>query len=193
MNWFVTSTPTTTNGAVDVQAVDSWVGNTYYPSFLTQGEGIDLRIEMQQILYGSPTRVPKGHWVILRKYDFTTASEYYHKATKEGIGGPAYAYQDILLRTRRVPVAKATDQLTPLKAGIEIGDNYIYYFTFDVNPKIGWHIMELDLSDHSTVPDINTVTISSDRYLIKRIHPYRLEHGNIQYWLVSAEYDEVSY
>lgn len=191
MNWFVHQTPTTSQGAVDVQSVDSWVNNTFYPSFLSQGEGIDLRIEMQQILYGSSTRLPKGHWVIYRRYDRCAPSQYYKRSTKEGVGGPAYRYTDILLRTRRVPLAKGSDSLNILKAGADIGDTYIYYFTYDLNPSRGDHIMELVLNDHSSRP--TEIVFSEDRYLIKRIHPYRLENGNIQYWIVNAEYDEVSY
>lgn len=192
MNWFPSQT-STTNGAVNVSSVDTWVQSTFYPSFITQGEGIDLRIEMQQILYGSSTRVPKGHWIVLRKYDFCSPSSNYHQATKEGVGGPAYNYEDILLRTRRVPLSKGSDSLTALKAGMDIGDRYIYYFTYDVSPKRGWHIMEIEWDNHAITPDVDTVPLSDDRYLIKRVHPYRLENGNVQYWIVNAEYDEVSY
>lgn len=193
MDWVRYQTPTTTAGAVDVPAVDTWVHSSFYPSFITQGEGIDLRIEMQQILYGSASRLPKGHWVVLRKYDFCSTSSNYHQPTKEGVGGPAYNYEDILLRTRRVPLSRGSDSLTALKAGMDIGDRYIYYFTYDVNPQRGWHIMELELNDHSTIPTLGNVTYSQDRYQIKRIHPYRLENGNVQYWIVNAEYDEVNY
>lgn len=192
MNWF-NNTTVLNNGAIDVQSVDTWVSTSFYPNFVSQGEGIDLRIEMQSILYGSSGRVPKGHWVILRKYDFCSPSSNYHQATKEGIGGPAYEYEDILLRTRRVPLAKGSDQLTSLKAGVDIGDRYIYYFTYDVNPRRGWHIMELELNDHSSIPSLANITYSDERYKIHRVHPYRLENGNVQYWAVNAEYDEVSY
>lgn len=184
MQWYNDTTTTST---------DNWISNTFYSGLSTQGEGIDLRQEMSFLLYGNPPRSPKGHWIIYRRYDRTRPSKYYKKSTKEGVGGPAYEYTDSLVRTRRVPLDKNGNPLDPLKAGMDIGDKYCYYFTYDVNPKRGDHIIEVSLNDHSITPNVDTVELSEERYLIKRTHGYRLENGNIQYWIVSCDYDEIRY
>ena len=185
MNWVKTPS--------SVTSTDDWVASSFYPFTASQGEGIDLRLEMYHLLYGSTSRLPKGHWIVYRRYLRNQPSEYYNRSTKEGVGGPAYKYEDTLLRTRRVPLAKGSDSLTALKAGIDIGDSYIYYFTYDVNPSRGDHIMEIELNDHSSKPNLSTLAYSDERYLVKRIHPYRLENGNVQYWIVNCEYDEIRY
>lgn len=172
--------------------VDTWVQDTFYQGLTHQGEGIDLRIEMHAILYGGLGRVPKGHWIIMRKYDRTQPSQYYDKETHEGVRGPAFQYSDSLLRTRQVPVSKRTEQILPTPPGMDISDSYIYYFEYTVNPKIGDDILELDLPNNRPVPTISSVT-PIDRYTIERTHPYRLENGNIQYWMVLAKHNEVTY
>jgi hypothetical protein len=194
MNWFTTSSTTTTSDPnTSAQNVDSWISNTIYPGLSTQGEGIDLRQEMRWLLYGNPPfRTPKGHWVIYRRYDRCRPSSNFNKYTREGVHGPAYEYTDTLLRTRRLPMDAKGNPLTSLKAGYDEGDRYVYYFEYTINPKLGDHIIELSWANHSLTPNINTVGMI-DRYLVKRVHDYRLENGNIQYWIVSSEYDEVSY
>lgn len=180
MKWIADSTTT-----------DNYINTNIYGD-LGQAEGIDLRIEMHSILYGGLGKVAKGHWVLLRKYDRTKPSAYYKKAQHEGVKGPAYEYTDYTLKTRRVPVSKSTEKLFPLKSGLDIEDSYIYYFEYTVNPRVGDDILELSWSDHSVQPTAATVKIL-DKYKIERTHPYRLEHGNVQYWLAVAKNDEVNY
>lgn len=181
------------NWMADAAATDNFLNQSLY-SGLGQGEGIDLRIELNRLLYGTISKPPKGHWVVLRKFDSSSLSTSYNKYTHEGVGGPAYNYTDVILRTRRVPVSKRSDELEPMKVGVNIGDNYIYYFEWTVNPKIGYEILELDPTfNHSTTnPNLNNVSFH-DKYTIKRVHPYRQEHGNIQYWAVVAEFDQVRF
>lgn len=184
MNW----TSSVTNS-------DNYINKTVYNSVATQGEGIDLRTEMNWLLYGKntfPIRKPKGHWVIYRRYDLSSKSSNYSVRTHEGVGGPAYNYSDSLLRTRRVPTMKAGIPQDVTKAGIDIGDKYVYYFEYTVKPKIGDHIIELDLDDHTNTPNINT-TIYEERFQIKKVHAYRLENGNVQYYIVSCDYDMEGY
>lgn len=177
----------------DTSATDNYLNSTLY-SGLGQGEGIDLRIELNRILYGTIGKKPKGHWVLLRKFDSSKPSANYNSATKEGVGGPAYEYNDVVLRTRRVPVSKRSDALEPLKAGVAIGDSFTYYFEYTVNPKIGFEIMEPNPTfDHTTTsPNFNGI-LFCDKLTIKKVHPYRLENGNIQYWAVVAEIDQVRF
>lgn len=180
MDWISNSTTT-----------DTHINTTLYGG-LGQGEGIDLRVEMHAILYGGFGKVPKGHWVILRRYDRTRPSVNYNKQTHEGVTGPAFEYTDELLKTRQVPVAKARDQLAPLKPGIDIENIYVYYLEYTVNPKIGDDILELSWNNHALEPNLNTVK-PLQRFKIERVHPYRLEYGNVQYWMAIGKYDEVTY
>ncbi len=172
-------------------SIDTYINTTAYPGITTQGEGIDLRVEMNGILYGNAANSPKGHWVILRKYDRSKPSIYYNKRTHEGVGGPAFVYTDSLLRTRRVPIAFKGHPLEPLKGGKSIEDRYIYYFEYTTYPKRGDHIIELSIPDHSVTPTI-TENIMADRYRITAVQPYRLENGNVQYYSVQGEFDETS-
>ena len=181
------------NWIADASSADNYINQSLYAG-LGQGEGIDLRIEMNRLLYGTISKPPKGHWVVLRKFDTSSRSDNYNKYTHEGVGGPAHDYTDVLLRTRRVPVSKRSDALEPVKAGVSIGDNYIYYFEYTVDPKMGYEILELDPTfNHSTTSPSLTGVSFSEKFTIKRIHPYRQEYGNIQYWAVVAEHDQVRF
>ena len=119
-------------------------------------------------------------------------TESYSERTHESIGAPGYVYTDTLIRTRRVPISKEGDMLNPLKPGINIGDRYVYYFEFCVNPKIGDQIFELNLTNHKCKPII-TPALYKERFTIERVHDYRLENGNVQYYIVNCGYDEMSY
>lgn len=175
----------------DASAIDTYINSDVYMGLTTQEEGIDLRVEMRWLLYGNADRKPKGHWVIYRRYNRASRSQYYNKRTHEGVGGPAYEYTDTLLRTRRVPIAFKGQPLEPIKLGQTITDRYIYYLEYSVTPKRGDHIIELNIADHTNRPIISK-SIMSERFLITGVHPYRLENGNVQYYSVQAEYDEVS-
>jgi hypothetical protein len=83
--------------------------------------------------------------------------------------------------------------IDPLKVGADLTDKYLYYFEYTVKPKRGDQIFEIDWDDHSITPtNISTLTLV-DKYTIVRIHDYRLENGNIQYYVISTVYDEVRY
>lgn len=186
MNWSPHEAASTT---------DSYINQSVYSGAITQGEGIDLRTEMNWILYGKltpPTRKPKGHWIVYRRFDRCTKSEYFSERTKEGVGGPAYVYTDELLRTRRLPTDRTGLPLDSVKIGIDITEKYLYYFEYTVNPKIGDQIFEIIWNDHSITPTLGNISYK-DKYLIKRVHDYRLEDGNIQYFIASTDYDEVNY
>jgi len=154
---------------------------------------IDLRREMHIILYGDATHEKLGHWVVYRRYDRDTPSEQYSNRTHEGIGGPAYIYTDILVRTRRVPLNKRGMAAQELKVGVDIDTKYVYYFEYTFPPKLGDHIFEIEWADHNITPVINSSLVFTDKNLIKRVHDYRLEGGNVQYYIASCEFDEVGY
>lgn len=179
------------NWLSDSSSTDTYINQSIYGG-LGQGEGIDLRVEMHALLYGGLGKVAKGHWVILRKYNRADPSSYYNSRSHEGVEGPAFTSSDALLKTRRVPISKVSEKLDFLKSGIDIQNAYVYYFEYTVNPKIGDDIIELSWDNHALTPDINTV-IPLEKFKIERTHPYRLEQGNVQYWLVVGKFDEVTY
>jgi hypothetical protein len=156
------------------------------------GTEIDLRQEMHVILHGDQTHIKKGHWVVYRRFNRDVPSTNYSNRTHEGIGGPAYEYTDYLYRTRRVPVDRRGLPEDALKVGIDLTDRYIYYFEYTVVPKIGDYIFEIEWADHNLTPTLTGLKYT-EKYNIRRTHDYRLEFGNIQYYIVSVDQDEVSY
>lgn len=177
MNWFSSKSET-----------DQFLRTNLYSGLSSDADGIDLRIEMNRILYGGPASKALGHWVIVRSYDRTTKSEFFNPLTKEGVGGPQHSYTDTLVRTRCVKGNGATD--IAFKAGDITSDQYAYYFEYTVNIKTGDQIYELKLNDHSTKPSIYSF---ADKYDIKRVNPYRLENGNVQYLAAIAEFSNITY
>jgi len=155
-------------------------------------DGIDLRMEMHNILYGTFGAVNKGHWVVLRNYDRTKPSAVYDKRAHEGVGGSAFQYTDIMVRTRQVPISKAVIDRLPVKTGYDIENTYIYYFEWTVTPKFGDDIIELDLPTNTVVKPTLGVPELTVKYTIDKVHPYRLEGGDIQYWMALAKYNEVT-
>lgn len=181
-----------TNYGTSTSSVDSWVNQSYY-SGLSSSEGIDLRIEMNRILYGGIGRVPKGHWVVFRQYDKTSTSSYYNKRTHEGVGGHAFNYTDSVIRTRRIPVSRRSEQIEDLKVGGNVLDGYVYYLEYTINPRIGDDIFELELSDHTNYPGAASTLTLQERFNIKRVHPWRLDNGNVMYWMALSESEEIIY
>ena len=161
-------------------------------SNLTLTNNINLRDEMHTILYGSNTYRRLGHWVVYRRFDRTQKSQFYSERTKEGVGGPSHIYTDILLRTRRVPTDRTGLPLDPVKLGLDISEKDLYYLEYWVNPKVSDEIFEIEWDNHAVTPVLGNI-IYKDRYIIKRVHDYRLEDGNVQYHIVSTQYNEVTY
>jgi hypothetical protein len=152
-------------------------------------DGIDLRAEFHTIVYGSLTKKPLGHWVILRHFDREEKSSYWNPYSKEGVGGPPNTYTDTLLRTRRVPQPRSNTESVE-KIGDIFNDQFIYYFEYTTIVKAGDQVYELDTADHTNTPTTYSFT---EKYDIKRVHPYRMENGNTQYYAVICEYNTVTY
>lgn len=185
MNWYPNLNTAT-------QTTDNFISKSVYNGVSTQGEGIDLRQEMHWILYGKqdfPIRNPKGHWVVFRHFDTTKKSVYYSERTHEGVGGPPYQYTDTLLRMRKVP---RRINLDAQKISNIVVGQWLYYMEWTVNPSVMDNIFELNWNDHSLVPNINTVTFR-EKLVIKGITDYRLDNGNIQYWMANCEHEEIAY
>ena len=104
-----------------------------------------------------------------------------------------YEMHDLMSKSMEILAPYKTDCLTT-SDGIEfLNDKYLYYFEYTVKPKRGDQIFEIDWDDHSIAPtDISSLTLV-DKYSIMRIHDYRLEDGNVQYYITSTEFDEIRY
>lgn len=173
-----------------LNASDAYLSDTVYPGLGTsEAEGIDLRQEMNLILYGNPWRKPLGHWVVWRHFDRTRRSDYYNPYSKEGVNGPAHPFTDTLIRTRRMPYPRS-DTEDSLKMGSLFDDKFVYWVEYHVPIKNGDQIYELDVTDHKDMPTSYNFT---EKYDIKRIHPYRLENGNIQYYSALVELNNITY
>lgn len=183
MNWFTDR---------DASKMDVHINRSIY-SGNSNADGIDLRIEMNRILYGGQGRKPLGHWIVLRRYDLKNTSDTYIEHTKEGVGGPAYEYTDEILRSRRSSIRASREQLAELKSGVIIEDMLLYYFEYHVHPKIGDDIFELEWNDHSIKPSSIPDTRFIERYKIEKVLPHRLENGNIQYYSALCEFNQVMY
>jgi len=169
--------------------IDSNIRNTYYPGLDSEADGIDLRIEMNRILYGSEFKKPLGHWVVVRVFDTSSQSKYFNTYSKEGILGPAHNFKDYLVRARRVPTSKG-NELEVLKSVDIVNDGFIYYFEWTVPINAGGQIYEIDTKNHATKP---TTYIFTEKYDVVKTLPYRLENGNIQYISAITESENVTY
>jgi len=156
---------------------------------VTIADGIDLRKEFHYIIYGSLTKQPLGHWVVIRHFDLNTKSKYWNKYSKEGIGGPPNTWKDTILRTRRVPQPRVNTESVE-KIGDIFSDQFIYYFEYTTVLQVGDQVFELNINDHTNQPTTYTFT---EKYDIKRVHPYRMENGNTQYYAAICEYNTITY
>lgn len=171
-------------------STDNAIQNTYYPGLSSEADGIDLRIEMNRMLYGTTFKKPLGHWVIVRVFDSSSRSKYFNPYTKEGVGGPSHDFVDILVRARRAPVRMARNSTDESKAADITQHTYEYYFEYDVPVRDGDQIFELDVLDHTNKPTSYNLV---EKYDVSRVHPYRLENGNVQYMKAISRYNGITY
>lgn len=177
--------------SADTDKVDNYINSIVYNG-LGLSEGIDLRAEVIGLLYGTLGKMPKGHWVVFRRYDRTKPSQFYNSDTKEGVGGTPFAYTEELLRTRHNDTGSKKDTLGFLKSGEYDPKLRIYYFDWRVKPLLGDVIFELLLDDHTNTPDINNL-VKYEIFKVKKVHPYRIDFGNIAYYACECDRDMVNY
>ena len=170
--------------------IDSNIRNTYYPGLDSEADGIDLRIEMNRILYRSEFKKPLGHWVVVRNFNHESQSKYFNKYSKEGVGGPAHEFIDMIVRTRQVPISQKSSGFDPLKPFSLINDGFMYYFEWFIELHTGTQIFEIDERDNATKPITYTV---ANRFEIAKAIPFRLENGNIQFWTATTFSDNIIY
>jgi hypothetical protein len=181
MNFFVNTTST-----------DAALSSSLYPG-LVDVNGINLKEEFRRILYGYGSTLPKGNWIVYRRFDRTSFSQYYDPVTREGVGGPKYNATNEIFKVRKIPNPR-TDTDLEIKAGITISDKFVYYVESHIQPKLLDEIFEINLVDHSSnvAPRYEDVELI-ERYIIERVHPYRLENGVIQYWAVVCTFNNIKY
>lgn len=178
MNWFQTE-----------NKINTEMSSQLYAGLPTEADGIDLRIEMNRILYGGPSSKPLGHWVVIRSYDRNKTTPFFNPVTKEGVGGPQHPFTDTLVRVRHMP-APRKDTGKPVKAGDVYGDQATYFMEYNVDIKLGDQIYELNIADHKFKP---TTFSFYEKYDVKRVQPYRLENGNVQFLTIVADYSNITY
>jgi len=170
--------------------VDDQIQSTFYPGMDSDADGIDLRIELNRILYGSYGKHPLGHWVIVRVFDRDNRSDYFNNYTKEGIMGPAHPYKDYLVKVRRVASRLTRNSTDELKPADIAGDKFSYYLEWTVPIKAGDQIFELNVKDHTNKPEDYKFVY---KYDVSRIQEYRLENGNVQYIEAIGTYSAITY
>jgi len=159
---------------------------------ITSADGINLRQELHDILYGTGAITGKGHWVILRKFDPTQYSKYWNPVTREAVGGPAHPYTDHLVRTYRRLVTRdrsAVNADMDAPPGRVIAPYLVYYFEHTLNPRIGMdQIFELDWEDTVSPTEPVDVNLYRERYNITTTHKYRMDgFGRLEYWYCAVE------
>jgi len=182
MNFFIDDTVTT----------DSEIQNSYYPGLISDADGIDLRIEMNRILYGSFGKHPLGHWVIARVFSGKDKSVYFNEYSKEGVGGANHPFTDYLVRARRVPSRFTRSSIQGEKVAELAQHKYVYYFEWDVPLQDGDQILEMYLDDHTKKPDLTNMKYEY-KFDVARVHKFRLENGNVQYIEVLCKENNITY
>jgi len=171
-------------------AIDQSIQQSMYQGLTSEADGIDLRIEMNWILYGNTFKKPLGHWVVVRSFDVASQSKYFNRYSREGVLGPAHNFTDIMVRARRVPTHKTANEMMVLKPVDIVNDGFTYYFEWTVPIIAGSQIYELDVKDNATKPlTYNFV----EKYDVVKVLPYRLENGNVQYIAAITESDNITY
>lgn len=159
---------------------------------------IDLRREINAMLYGDTNTLPQGHWIIYRRYKIGEHSKYWDEDAQEALGGPKWKYTDKPIRaTYKIGSSLSgsqTGSLTLVSSGIP-GDfeseNRVYIFEHCMHPKISDHIFEY----HCEYPD-NAAgfiefarTHSPVKYKLKNVEPIRVDN-KIVYYLAVAKLDQ---
>jgi len=169
---------------------DAEIQDSYYSGLVSEADGIDLRIEMNRILYGSVLKRPLGHWVVARIFDTSAKSKYFNEYSKEGIMGPSHPFTDYVVRSRRVPASFKRGSIDGNKVADITQHKFTYYFEWTIPLKDGDQIYEIEYSDHRAKP---TEIILKEKYDIQRAYPYRLENGNVQYMAAVAKFSNITY
>jgi hypothetical protein len=153
-----------------------------------------------------------SRWVVLRHFRVGEYSQYYNEITKEGVGGPAYKYDDYIIKGYSKPVNTSRVVDSGLsRTPFDVVDNtYIEYY-FDKNMStvrdnrvvntilnhndwvyeidwIGENKPQIEYGDDDT-PLVNGSKILK-KFSIKIVIPYKLNYGQPQFYAAICDFDK---
>lgn len=70
---------------------------------------IDLRENLNALIYGDRYTKPQGYWAVVRIFRKYQLSSFWHEASKSAVGGPKYEYDDHLVRLICMPTRRFSD------------------------------------------------------------------------------------
>ena len=117
-----------------------------------------------------------GHYVLYRRYNIGTKSEWYSEASGSGVGGPKWTYEDEAIKVRHDPMSIRG------AVGTTIMKSKMYL------PKTANVIIELNYDDTDRKPSDYVLFNSTHReaFEIDEIDVKRGPRGRISFYLVSV-------
>lgn len=147
--------------------------------------GIDIRKEIENLFNGSSDIVPIGQWIIYRRFNLDSKSDYYNEITREGVGGPKYNYTDELILTYKWNswVADPFAEVNTKPGNLDL-PLVTFFFEHDINPKEQDEVYEFDWDDHHTIkPVLSQIPKPyKTRFDIKFVQTFRLDRGRIEFF-----------
>ena len=122
-----------------------------------------------------------GHFVLYRRYNIGTKSEWYSDASGSGVGGPKWTYEDEAIKVRHDPMSiRGAVGTTIMKSKM--------YLPKTAKPKRGDVIIELNYDDTDRKPSDYVLFNSTHReaFEIDEIDVKRGPRGRISFYLVSV-------
>lgn len=154
--------------------------------------GIDLRRELDSLL------LSYGHWVMVRKYDTGTHSEYWDSELREAVGGPAWEYTDHIVRARKEiqrsgGVLSALEMPTP--AGLLTIPYVTYYLKWNAAGSIGNEdeIYEFPWDTDRTPGPLEVIDICNRKYNILESVDLLGDAGRREYYLCVCRLDRIGW
>ena len=97
----------------------------------TQDSDIDMQREMSDFCH------QHGHWIIVRKFDRTRRSRFWDERSQSAIGGPAWEYEDIFVKSiysREGLGILPTHATRTIRLGQMDNKDYVYYIPHYITP-----------------------------------------------------------
>ena len=168
---------------------NSFANTSPYPGHTA---GIDLRVELDDLLN------TYGHWVMVRKYDTTTHSEYWDDELRESRGGAPWVYTDYVVRARKV-IQRSGGVLSALEMPAPPGMLTIpyanYYLKWDAAGTIGNadEIYEFPWDSDANPEPSQAVLICERKYNILESVDLLGDAGRREYYLCICRLDELGW
>lgn len=142
---------------------------------------IDIRFEMEELLRN------RGHKIVLRRAttircpNWDPASHESHSKRCAYCMGMGYMYQDVVMRTYYRPAVDVESQAKERRydVGLMSSGKRMYYFEYDVWPKIADYILEVELDAGGEPIRMWQVQKIFD---IQVVHPFRDKAGRVEFY-----------